>query len=203
MQSQRTADASALSGSVRGLGVCDALRVELVTEQLPGLIEQLEAHRAALQDEIERRRAAVMPRDPRGTAQLEDAENELHLIELLRSELPTAGESFVVIGPAGPVGVSPRRDAPRRRGALRAGARDQPARRRRTRSAYVRGGCRRRLGADLHRGASGRGLQPRHRARPRIDEHQMSRPSNASCVPSASATMSPDRASRICSSALT
>ena len=108
MQSERIADASALSGSVRGLGVCDALRVELAAEQLPGLIERLEAHRAALRDEMERRRAAVMPRDLRGTAQLDEAENELRLIELLREELPTAGETsepFAVIGPAGPIGA--------------------------------------------------------------------------------------------------
>src|SRR3954468_11470946 len=107
MQSERIADASALSGSVRGLGVCDALRVELAAEQLPGLVEQIEAHSAALRDEIVRRRAAVMPRDPRGAAQVDEAENELRLIELLRGELRTAGETseaFVVIGPAGPIG---------------------------------------------------------------------------------------------------
>ena len=108
MQSERIADASALSGSVRGLGVCDALRVELAAEQLAGLVEQLEAHSAALQDEIERRRAALMPRDPRGAAQVEEAESELRLIELLRGQLATAGETsepFVVIGPAGPIGA--------------------------------------------------------------------------------------------------
>ena len=108
MQSERIAEALELSGSVRGLGVCDALRVELLAEQLPGLVEQIETHSAALRDEIERRRAAVMPRDPRGTARLDEAENELRLIELLRGELPTAREKsqpFVVIGPAGPIGA--------------------------------------------------------------------------------------------------
>ena len=107
MQLERIADASALSGSVRGLGVCDALRVELAAEQLPGLVEQIDAHSVALRDEIERRRAAVMPRDPRGAARLDEAESELRLIELLRGELPTAGETdqpFVVTGPAGPIG---------------------------------------------------------------------------------------------------
>ena len=43
MQSQSTAEASALSGSVRGLGVCDALRLELLPEQLPQLVEQVQA----------------------------------------------------------------------------------------------------------------------------------------------------------------
>ena len=108
MQSERIAEASALSGSVRGLGVCDALRVELAPEQLPGLVDQIEAHSAALRDEIERRRATLIPRDLRGTAALDEAESELRLIELLRGELPTAGETnqpFVVIGPAGPIGA--------------------------------------------------------------------------------------------------
>src|SRR3954453_21872182 len=108
MQSERIADASAFPGRGRGLGVCDALRVELAAEQLPGLAEQIEAHSAALRDEIERRRAALMPRDLRGAAQLDEAENELRLIKRLRSELPTAREPsgpLVVIGPAGPVGA--------------------------------------------------------------------------------------------------
>jgi hypothetical protein len=111
MQSERIAEASALSGSVRGLGVCDALRVELAAGQLPGLVDQIEAHSAALRDEIERRRAALMPGDLRGAAQLDEAESELRLIELLRGELPTAEEtsqSFVVIGPAGPIGAMAR-----------------------------------------------------------------------------------------------
>jgi hypothetical protein len=106
MQSQRIAEASALSGSVRGLGVCDAMRVELAAEQLPGLAKQLEAHSVALQDEIERRTVALIPRDLRGAAQLDEAENELRLIELLRGELPgETSQPFVVIGPAGPIGV--------------------------------------------------------------------------------------------------
>src|SRR4051812_142089 len=108
MQSERIAETSALSGSVRGLGVCDALRVELAAEQLPGLAEQLEAHSAALRDEIERRRAALMPRDLRGAAQLDEAESELRLLELLRGELPATGEAsepLVVIGPAAPIGA--------------------------------------------------------------------------------------------------
>jgi hypothetical protein len=207
MQSERIAEASALSGSVRGLGVCDALRVELVAEQLPGLIEQLDAHSAALRDEIERRGAAAIPGDPRGAAQLEEAESELRLIELLRGELPPMGETsepFLVIGPAGPIGAMVR-------GAMRhavetlselvlatsrhdAGGRDRLAHAAAAAAAWVR---------DLRRGAGGRGLQPRRRARPRIGGHQPSRPSNVSCVPSASAAMRPVRASTICSSALT
>jgi hypothetical protein len=111
MQLERIAEASALSGSVRGLGVCDALRLELVPEQLPRLLEQVEALSAALEDEIEHRRAATVPGDPRGAEQLESAEDDLRLVELLREQLPADGEAaepFVVIGPAGPIGTTVR-----------------------------------------------------------------------------------------------
>ena len=55
MQSERTVEEAALSGSVRGLGVCDVLRLELVPAQLPGLVEQVEA----LEGEIRRSPAAT------------------------------------------------------------------------------------------------------------------------------------------------
>jgi hypothetical protein len=106
MQSERIADASALSGSVRGLGVCDALRLELEAVQLPGLVEQVDADIAALKDEIDRRSGATTPGDPRGAEQVEAAEDELRLVELLRDQLPEAADGpFVVIGPAGPIGT--------------------------------------------------------------------------------------------------
>jgi hypothetical protein len=107
MQSERIAEASALSGKVRGLGVCDALRLELLPEQLPQLIEQAEAARVALQEEIRQRTNAMVPEDPRGIEQLEAAQYELRLLERLRAQLPT-GEvrgSFVVVGPTDVVGA--------------------------------------------------------------------------------------------------
>jgi hypothetical protein len=77
MQSQRTAEASALSGSVRGLGVCDALRLELLPEQLPHLVEQVEALRRSSDGD------------------------ELRLVSLLRDGLPAPDIStpFTFIGP--------------------------------------------------------------------------------------------------------
>jgi hypothetical protein len=77
MQSQSTAETSALSGSVRGLGVCDALRLELLPEQLPQLVEQVEALRRS-----------------------SDA-YELHLANLLHDALPTPDTSwpFTFTGP--------------------------------------------------------------------------------------------------------
>jgi hypothetical protein len=77
MQSERIAEASALSGSVRGLGVCDALRLDLLPEQLQQLIEQIEALRRA-SDGYER-----------------------HLANLLYDGLPAPDSSsrFAFIGP--------------------------------------------------------------------------------------------------------
>lgn len=164
MQSERIAEASALSGSVRGLGVCDALRLELVAAQLPGLVEQIAAAAAALRDEIEQRTAASVPGDGRGADQVEAVEAELRLVESLRDQLPTQPPpaSFVVIGPAGAIGTMVGgRHAARSRGVVRAGARDHTTQRRRARATRERGGRRVRLDAELRRSPSGRGLHLR------------------------------------------
>jgi hypothetical protein len=107
MQSERIAGAPALSGSVRGLGVCDALRLELVAAQLPGLVEQIDAAAAALRDEIGQRTAASIPGDRRGADQGEAVEAELRLVESLRDQLPAdpPPASLVVVGAAGPIGT--------------------------------------------------------------------------------------------------
>src|SRR5919107_5002244 len=77
MQSERTAEASALSGSVRGLGVCDALRLELLPEQLPQLLERVDALRRSCDG------------------------YELHLANLLYEALPApdASSPFTFTGP--------------------------------------------------------------------------------------------------------
>jgi hypothetical protein len=115
MQWERSVEEAALSGGVRGLGVCDALRLELVPAQLPQLIEQVEALRAPLQEEIGRRAAAMGPGDARGAARLRAAQYELRLAELLRERLPPAGHSepFVFVGPAGMIGGIARASARR------------------------------------------------------------------------------------------
>lgn len=107
MQSERIAEASALSGSVRGLGVCDALRLELLPEQLPQIIEQAEAARVALQEEIRQRTSAMVPEDPRGLEQIEAVQYELRVLECLREHLPAGEvrERFVVVGPTDVVGA--------------------------------------------------------------------------------------------------
>jgi hypothetical protein len=106
MQSERTAEEAALSGSARGLGVCDVLRLELVPAQLPQLVEQLEALRAPLEREIRRRPVATTSTDPHCAERLKCAQYELRLVELLCDRLPVeVSEPFALIGPAGMIGT--------------------------------------------------------------------------------------------------
>jgi hypothetical protein len=81
MQPERIAETSALSRSVRGLGVCDALRLELLPEQLPQLVEQVQALRRSLSPEA--------------------ADYELRIARLLCDALPSPDTSqpLVFIGP--------------------------------------------------------------------------------------------------------
>lgn len=68
MQSERTAEEAALSGGVRGLGVCDVLRLELLPGQLPQLVEQVDALRAPLERQSH-------SRPPRGDPQIRTAQS--------------------------------------------------------------------------------------------------------------------------------
>src|SRR3954454_13988447 len=103
MQSERTVEEAALSGGVRGLGVCDVLRLELVPAQLPQLVEQVEGLRARLEREIRRRPLATSFADPREAEHSKCAQYELRLVELLRDGLPVGevSEAFAMSGPAG------------------------------------------------------------------------------------------------------
>ncbi len=83
MQSERSAEPSALSGSVRGLGVCDALRLELAAVQLPQLAEHVRVLGTSLEDEY-----------------------ELRLVERLHAQLPEGEPGrFVFVGPTGMIGT--------------------------------------------------------------------------------------------------
>jgi hypothetical protein len=105
MQWDRTADLAALSGSVRGLGVSDALRLELVPLQHARLAEQLEA----LDVEVEARvtahqRAVRSPRDEAVDA-VGAARYERHLVQLMRAGLEACDTRapFAFAGPTGMV----------------------------------------------------------------------------------------------------
>jgi hypothetical protein len=88
MQSDRSAAPAGASGSVRGLGVCDALRVELIGPQWPGLTRALDARIAAL--------ARAAPEDAAARTE------ERRLLVRVRERLPEAPRaSFALVGPAG------------------------------------------------------------------------------------------------------
>jgi hypothetical protein len=116
MQADRIAAAARTAGSVRGLGVCDALRIELESVQRAGLELQLEARMAALErrDGIEPPRAAserhVGPSFEAGERagglgaerELGELGEELRLLTRIRASVPgCAHESFALTGPAG------------------------------------------------------------------------------------------------------
>ena len=88
-------------GRVRGLGVSDALELELLPIQVPWLIDELEELRGPLEEHLQRERAAELP----DAALIEAIEYELRLLRLMRASLPTCGSSNAVrfVGPSGMV----------------------------------------------------------------------------------------------------
>jgi hypothetical protein len=93
MQSEPSAPCAPPRRTVSGLGVCDALRLELQAVQLPGLVDELDAHRGPLEEQL----ARAAESDERDRCRY-----QLRLLGLLRAQLPAAGHAtaFVVAGPA-------------------------------------------------------------------------------------------------------
>jgi hypothetical protein len=88
MQVNRIAGAARLAGGVRGLGVCDVLRVELDPVQRSGLLEQLTSRVA----ELERA----------GHDAVDDGQEEVRLLARMRAGLPpSTADPFTLTGPAG------------------------------------------------------------------------------------------------------
>jgi hypothetical protein len=100
-------------GTVYGLGLTDALRVELQPCQLSELIDELDALREPLGEAFERARAewgALTSRadgDPLGVAaaaeqRLEGAAYALRILTAIRSQVPAPGidRPFAIVGPA-------------------------------------------------------------------------------------------------------
>jgi hypothetical protein len=86
------------SGRVSGLGVCDALRLELEPAQVPWLVDELDVMRGPLEEQFLRTSA-----DDR--EQLDALGRELDLLRLMRAQLPGTqhGERLTFVGPAGRV----------------------------------------------------------------------------------------------------
>jgi hypothetical protein len=91
MQANRTADSPALAGSVRGLGLSDALRVELRPVQVPWLIDALDAMAGP---------RALHQADGR---EQDEREYELRLLRMMRAGLTAADHGAALIGPSGMV----------------------------------------------------------------------------------------------------
>jgi hypothetical protein len=93
MQHHRTA---ATRRTVSGLGVCDALRLELVSAQLPWLADELDDMRGPLEEALMRARADDAADEAAGH------EYELRLLRMMRAQL--ADETATVfVGPTGMV----------------------------------------------------------------------------------------------------
>jgi hypothetical protein len=102
MQEDRIAVEARLAGTVRGLGVCDALRLELEPAQRAGLEIALAARAAALEGSRAQLEAAARARVLESEAELEHTGHELRLLSRMRTSLPAyAGARFVLTGPAG------------------------------------------------------------------------------------------------------
>jgi hypothetical protein len=86
------------SGHVSGLGVCDALRLELEPAQVPWLVDELDVMRGPLEEQL--MRTSADDRD-----HVEALDHELHLLRLMRAQLPGTlhDEPQTFVGPAGRV----------------------------------------------------------------------------------------------------
>jgi hypothetical protein len=88
MQWDRSAAMAAMSGSARGLGVCDVLRVELAAVQRPSVVAALDARIAALESG-----------EPASAARRGE---QRRLLARMRAALPDrAAAPFALVGPAG------------------------------------------------------------------------------------------------------
>jgi hypothetical protein len=96
---------------VRGLGLCDVLRVELEPCQITGAIKELEEQRGPLNESFEQARTrwdALAEQESQGSTarslehELSKSAYALRLLSMLRAQLPALGhgEPVAVVGPA-------------------------------------------------------------------------------------------------------
>jgi hypothetical protein len=86
---------AATQRTVSGLGVCDALRLELLPAQLPWLADELDDMRAPLEEALMRARADESADEAAGH------EYELRLLRMMRAQLDA--RTTVFVGPTGMV----------------------------------------------------------------------------------------------------
>ena len=93
------------TSSVRGLGVCDVLEIEIAPVQLPWLIDELDEIRGPLEEELVRERATWALSGGQDTEAVDAAEYELVLLRAMRARLPATpiAEPVTFAGPSGMV----------------------------------------------------------------------------------------------------
>jgi hypothetical protein len=105
MQGNRIGIDGSAGARVRGLGVCDVLRVELAAAQVPGLIAELEELRGPLEEE-RLRAVGVLDRSAPDSAvaerDVDEVEHRLACLRGMRAQLPRsdAAAPVVLVGPA-------------------------------------------------------------------------------------------------------
>jgi len=99
MHHKPTAAGDRDAGTVRGLGVCDVLEVEIEPVQLSWLIDELDETRGPLEEQLARERASG------DTEAVDAAAYELFLLRSMRARLPADadGERVRFLGPSGMV----------------------------------------------------------------------------------------------------
>jgi hypothetical protein len=103
MQAEGSATPATLVGTVRGLGVCDVLRVEFAASQRADLETAMTARIESLRQRIAEFQSTDRARLLVSGEEEDSAElcEPLRIIRRLRDELPTTERPFTVIGPAG------------------------------------------------------------------------------------------------------
>ena len=91
MQFQPTAGGVAVSGTVRGLGVTDALELDLDAVQVPWLIDELDEVRIGFEEELQRATDASPGRPDAGESEaLERARDQVRTLRIMRARLPAS-----------------------------------------------------------------------------------------------------------------
>ena len=103
MQADRSADVARLAGTVRGLGVCDVLRVELAACQQSALARELQRRAAVVKGELRALEARRLPRRRSAEeSELTRLRTEARVLARVRGALPgDACTPFVLVAPAG------------------------------------------------------------------------------------------------------
>jgi hypothetical protein len=107
MQGNRIGIDGSAAARVRGLGVCDVLRVELAAAQVPGLIAELEELRGPLEEERLRAVGALDRSEASSDSavaehDVDEVEHRLACLRGMRAQLPRSDEAapVVLVGPA-------------------------------------------------------------------------------------------------------